>query len=319
MLNEKILINQCEIKNRLVLPPMATGKADDGNAGEAIISYYTNITQSKKIGLVITEHACISERGRAHDNQMRITAAADLNKLHQLTDAIHSNDSKVFAQISHAGFRAACENPLGASAVPDPFRKNPVIPEEASSEDLQQIISDFASAALRCKKAGYDGVEIHSAHGYLLNQFYSPLSNKRTDAYGQNRILLHLQVIQAVRAAVGPDYPVIIRLGACDYAENGSSIEDAVQACIAFEKAGIDAIDVTGGLRGYTRPDKTDCCYFEDASSAIKNAVSVPVIAAGGIRTKDDCERLLSQGACDLAGIARPLLKDPFYPDQIID
>ena len=178
---------------------------------------------------------------------------------------------------------------------------------------IGSMCAAFAGAALRAKKAGYDGVEIHAAHGYLLCQFYSPLSNKRQDKFSgsslETRVRLHLEVIKAVRQAVGEDYPVAIRMGGCDYMEGGSSIADCVEACKLFEKAGVDIIDLSGGHCGF-QPAGRDGVLFEDMAKAVKAAVSVPVILTGGIVDGAEAERLLEENACDMVGIGRALLKD---------
>lgn len=183
-----------------------------------------------------------------------------------------------------------------------------------SIENIKEIVSQYADAALRVRKAGFDGVELHCAHGYLLNQFYSPLVNKREDEYGgslENRMRIVLESIKAVREKVGPDFPIALRLGACDYGFNGTTIEDSVFAAKEFEKAGIDLLDITGGLNGYVRKDVTYPGYFKDASSAIRNVVNIPVILTGGITDVKDAEVLLEEGAADLIGVGRALFADP--------
>ena len=177
----------------------------------------------------------------------------------------------------------------------------------------------FAAAAVRAKAAGYDGVEIHSAHGYFLNQFYSPLTNHRTDTYGgspENRIRLHLEVIAAVRQAVGPDYPIALRLGGCDYMDGGSTVADAVAACKAFTEAGVDLLDLSGGMCSYTVPGRACPGWFRDQSEAVKAAVSVPVILTGGITPAQEAENLLREGAADLIGVGRAILRDHRWAEK---
>jgi 2,4-dienoyl-CoA reductase-like NADH-dependent reductase (Old Yellow Enzyme family) len=180
-------------------------------------------------------------------------------------------------------------------------------------DEIAVIPALFAAAARRAKAAGFDGVEVHSAHGYLLNQFFSPLTNRRTDAYGGDvygRIKLHLEVIAAVRDSVGAEYPVLLRLGAADYLEGGSRVEDSVIAAVAFEKAGVDMIDVTGGLSGYVRPGHSEAGYFAELSEPIRNAVTMPVILTGGVTEPEQAEELLAAGVADLIGVGRAILKD---------
>ena len=147
------------------------------------------------------------------------------------------------------------------------------------------MVRDFVSAALRAKTAGFDGVEIHSAHRYLLNQFYSPLTNKRTDEYSGNtlegRLRLHLEIIQAIAEAVGKDYPLAIRLGACDYMDGGTTLEDSIRDAKYLEAAGIDLLDISGGLCGTARPGHPEPGYFSELSQGIKENVSIPVMVTG--------------------------------------
>ena len=160
-----------------------------------------------------------------------------------------------------------------------------------TQQEIDQVVADFASAARRAKEAGFDGVEIHSAHGYLLSQFYSPITNKRTDDYSgtsiAGRTRLHCRVIEAVRSEVGPDYLLALRLGACDYEEGGATREDAVAACKIFEEAGVDLLDISGGLCGYRGDGSKAEGYFGEDSAAIRAAVTVPVIVTGGVRTPE--------------------------------
>jgi NADPH2 dehydrogenase len=190
-----------------------------------------------------------------------------------------------------------------------------------SKAQIQKIIADFADAAVRTQKAGFDAVEIHSAHGYLLNQFYSPLTNIRTDEYGgsvHNRIRLHLEVIAAVRAAVGDDFPLLLRLGGCDYQPGGSTIADSVAAAREFAQAGIDILDISGGFCGFNNPLFTTAGYFSDMTLPIKQAVQLPVILTGGITTGRQAEDLLACGAADLIGVGRALLKDSNWAAEAI-
>lgn len=175
----------------------------------------------------------------------------------------------------------------------------------------------------KAKQAGFDGVEIHSAHAYLLNQFYSPLTNHRQDGYGgsfENRIRLHMEVIESVRETVGEDFLVSLRLGGCDYMDGGSSIEDSVRAAQAFERAGIDMISITGGMCRYTRPEHGEPGYFRDVAEAVKKEVTIPVLLTGGVKTAADAEQLLEENAADLIGVGREILKNSHWAkEQIFD
>ncbi len=212
LLSEPLSAGNLKLSNRLVMPPMATAKSeDDGKASRKIIEYYDEKSKGGHIGLVIIEHSYISKEGKASSNQLSIADDSVIENLKKLSDVIHKNGSKAIMQINHAGSATSDKitglSPVGPSAVSHPRNPN-VVPKELAIEGINGIISSFASAAKRVKEAGFDGVEIHSAHGYLLNQFFSPISNKRSDEYGGNvlnRIKIHLQVIDAVKKAVGED------------------------------------------------------------------------------------------------------------------
>ena len=307
-------IKDLVLNNRLVMPPMATSKSDDGKVSGELLEYYGQRAKGGYIGLIITEHCFIAEEGKASLNQVSVSKDDDIEGLSRLAETIRKDGTKAFVQINHAGLAGMNDTVYGPSKVNHPNGKN--IDKQIvvlDKEDIKDLIEKYADAALRVKKAGFDGVEIHCAHGYLLNQFYSPLTNRREDEYGgtiENRIRIVLEVIRAVREKVGPDFPVALRLGACDYGLDGTTIKDSVFAAREFEKAGIDLIDITGGFNGYVRKDVTCPGYFRDASSAIKEAVEIPVILTGGITDIKDVEQLLEENAADLIGVGRALFKD---------
>lgn len=316
ILHTPLNIKTLELKNRLVMPPMASANTSDGSVTQELCDYYNARTAGGCLGLVITEHSYISPEGKASANQVSISRDEDVEGLRRLVRVIHANATPVIAQISHAGGAAKPDvtgcRVLAPSAVALPRKE--LIPEEMTRQDIQKLVQDFAAAALRAKQAGYDGVEIHSAHGYLLDQFYSPLTNHRTDEYGgesvQSRLQLHLEIIEAVRNAVGDDYVVALRLGACDYMEGGATLEDGVEAARILEDAGIDLLDISGGFCGYLRPGVTGEGYFGELTAAIKKAVRIPVILTGGVVSAAGAEKLLQEDAADLIGVGRPIFRD---------
>ena len=327
IISQPITVNHLKIKNRLVMPPMATAKsAPEGSVSPELCEYYKERALHSHIGMIITEHSYINIQGKAGRHQLSMASDDVLKDMRTLTDTIHETDVKIMAQINHAGSRAetevtGCES-VGPSALIHPNSgKNPLsIPHELTKEEIKGIVSDFAQAARRAKEAGFDGVEIHSAHGYLLNQFYSPLTNKRQDEYSvdimENRTRFHVEVIRAVRKIVGDSYPVAIRLGGCDYREGGSTIEDCVKACQIFEKEGVDFLDITGGLFGYIRPGHTEPGYFKEMSKAVKEAVTIPVLLTGGVKTIGAATELLEEGSGDLIGVGRAIFKDARWADK---
>ncbi len=323
ILNTPIQIKNLTLKNRLVMPPMATSKAKDGLVTQDHIDYYKEKSAGGYLGLIIVEHSYISKEGMASLQQLSISKPEDIEGYKKLVNTIHENNTPVFAQINHAGSRSCHEERLSSSEIRHPRNKEgEALPKEMTKEDIQKVIDDFVKAAMLAKDAGFDGVEIHSAHGYLLNQFYSPLTNKRTDEYGgslEGRIKLHLEVIEAVRKAVGKDYPIALRLGAVDDLEGGSQVDDAIVACQAFEKAGVDVLDISGGMNGYIRPHIKDEGYYCDVTTEIKKYVSIPVILTGGIKTAKTSERLLEEGCSDLVGVGRSLMQDSLWAKKCIE
>lgn len=266
---------------------------------------------------MIMEHAYVSRQGQAKPTQLSVAEDRLVGGLQQLAGVIHKNGSKAVMQINHAGSVAEKTvtnmEPVGPSAVSNPSANQELLPTALDENGIQKIVTDFAEAAARVKAAGFDGVEIHSAHGYLLSQFLSPLTNRRADQYGGdilNRIRIHLEMIKEVRQTVGDDFPILLRLGAVDHMAGGLTIEDGVIAARAFEKAGIDLLDISGGMCRYTVPGKSGPGYFSDASKAIKDSVSIPVIVTGGITRAGEAEEILREQRADLVGVGRATLKD---------
>jgi NADPH2 dehydrogenase len=318
-------IGKLECSNRLVMPPMATAKATaNGQVSEELIHYYREKTEGGYISLVIVEHAFITKEGKASNHQISIADDSDIGGLAALAESIKQNGSKAVMQVNHAGSAAdetvTGSSPVGPSVVVHPWKGS--TPIELTSEQITGIVKAFGEAARRAKEAGFDGVEIHSAHGYLLNQFLSPLTNKRTDTYGgdlNNRIRIHLEVIEAVRGAVGSDFPVFLRLGASDYKEGGTTVGDSKIAAAAFEQAGVDLIDISGGFCGYTLNGVSEQGYFSDLSEAVKKVVTIPVLLTGGITESSAAENLLSVGKADLIGVGRAILNDSGWAQNAIE
>lgn len=322
---EELKTKKLTLNNRLVFPPMATEKSrGDGRLGQGILDYYDEKSKGGYISLIIIEHSFVNKQGKASKSQLSVADDRNNEGLKELANIIHKNGSKAVMQINHAGSATTSEvtgqEIVGPSVVMHPRGKE--MPRELTKENIKEIVKNFKDAAKRVKDAGFDAVEIHSAHGYLLNQFYSPITNKRTDEYGGdilNRIRIHLQVIKAVREVVGEDFPVFIRLGACDYMEGGNTLEDAKIAAAEFEKAGIDILDISGGVRGYIIPGVTGQGYFSDVTKGIKEVVKVPVILTGGVTETQAAEKLLSENKADLIGVGRAIYKDSTWAKNAIE
>ena len=317
MIEQTIQVGNLQLRGRIVMPPMATEQADGGLVTPGMGTYYAARAKNPEIGLIITEHSYIEMRGKASRGQVSIAENEAIEGLSTITKAIHAaaEGVKVFAQINHAGGYTSRDitgtEPVSASA--GILKQEPA--RALTKDEILQIEELFAQAARRAQLAGYDGVEIHSAHSYLLNQFYSPLTNHRTDEYGsqtmENRLRMHLETIQKVREKVGENFPIAVRLGGCDYTPGGSTIEDSVEASLMLQKAGVDLLDLSGGMCRYILEGVSEPGWFGQMTRQIKQQVSVPVLLTGGIKTRAEAETLLEQGAADLIGIGRALLKEP--------
>lgn len=313
---EPITIGNLKVSNRLVMPPMASGKTTkEGRVTDEICDYYGKRAEGGYIGLIIVEHAFVSLEGKAHEGQMSIAEDGDICGLQRLASVIHKDGTKAFLQMSHAG-SAASPSVTGREAVSaSAVRSSSAnMSREMTQEDIEKVILDFTAAAARAKKAGFDGVEIHSAHGYLLNQFYSPLTNRRMDFYSgkdlEGRIRLHLQIVKSIRQVVGKEFPIAVRLGACDYMDGGTTLQDSVLAAQLLENGGIDLLDISGGLCGPYRLGVKEPGYFSELSEQVKKYVSIPVLVTGEVTEVSDAERMLTEEKADMIGVGRAIRKN---------
>lgn len=322
-LRSELNVKNLHLRNRLVLPPMASETSEgDGLVTERLLRYYAEKAAGGCLGLVITEHCYIMPEGKASPGQISVASDETVSGLRQLTDTLHGCGVPCVCQINHAGGRAKQSVTGLPSAAPSAVWADGTrfADRELTKADIQTVVAAFAAAAKRAMDAGYDGVEIHSAHSYLLNQFYSPLSNRRGDAYGgtlANRLRIHFEVLEAVRAAVGADTPVFLRLGSIDDRPGGSELADAVEASRLLAEAGTDVLDISGGFCGFVlRGREQEQGYFSFVSEAIREAVAVPVILTGGITSPLAADRLLREGKADLIGVGRAVLMDSRWPEK---
>lgn len=310
------------LKNRIVMPPMANNMAtEQGEITPKLVEHYLARAKAE-VGLLIVEHAYVVPMGRVNKNQLGMHDDRVIPGLRELVDAVHAAGARIGSQITHAG-GAATSEVLGAipeapAAVRHP--RGTEVPRELGVKELAVLAKAFATAARRVKAAGFDMVEIHGAHGYLLNQFYSPLTNRRKDAYGgdrEKRLRFPLEVVEAVRREVGPDFPVFYRLGADDLMPGGLTAEDAKFAAPRLVEAGVDLLDVSGGLGG-SRPEGAKPGYFVPLAIAVKSVVQGPVLVTGGIREPEFADQIIRDGKADLVGIGRALLADPEWARKAV-
>lgn len=311
---DTIRINQLNLKNRIVLPPLASKKAAaGGEVTEALLDYYRGRGAN---GLIIVEHSYIEKRGKAGDNQLALDGEDKLSGLRTLADLIKKEGSAAGIQLAHAGAKAIADQPYSPSGVYPPgieHKGNLVEMEQAQIDDL---VEKYAAAASLAKKAGFDLIEIHAAHGYLLNQFISPLTNHRDDKYGsslKNRFRIIKEIITAIRSEVGKEMPLALRLGADDLHAEGLTPE---QAARGFEPLAemIDLLDLSGGLQGYDVLDKGQegfTIYLADVFKTYITQKKLPsVLIAGGIKNVDKADELIKSQRIELVGVGRAQLKN---------
>lgn len=324
MLLDKFSIGKLELKSRLVFPPIGTHSAcDDGAVSQKTLEHYKRICSGSHIGLAVVEHCYVDISGKAYPNQLSIADDSAVPGLSELAECMKSDGTKAFLQLNHCGSLSSSDvtgtQPMSASNLTAP--KSTEVPRSMTADDIHRISEAFSSAALRAKSAGFDGVEIHAAHSYLLNQFFSPLTNRRSDEYGGsvvNRLRFLSEVLTDVRASVGDGYPISVRLGACDFMAGGISIDDGVFAAGSLEALGADLLSITGGLCQFTVPELMGKrAYFEELSRSIKQAVAIPVVLTGGISDRKVADDLLCSGAADLIGVGRSIFKDPSWAKRL--
>lgn len=310
------------LKNRIVMPPMANNMAtEEGEITPRLVEHYLARAKAE-VGLLIVEHAYVVPMGRANKNQLGVHDDRVIQGLRELVDAVHAAGARIGSQITHAGGATTSEVLGVIPEAPSPVQhpRGTEAPRELGIKELAALAGAFAAAARRVRAAGFDMVEIHGAHGYLLNQFYSPLTNKRKDDYGgdrEKRLRFPLEVAEAVRREVGPDFPVFYRLGADDLMPGGLTAEDARFAAPRLVEAGVDLLDVSGGLGG-SRPEGAKPGYFVPLAVAAKSVVQAPVLVTGGIREPEFADQIIRDGKADLVGIGRALLADPEWARKAI-
>lgn len=304
------------LKNRIVMPPMHTGFATTkGAVTENLIKHY--LQRSKALGLLIVEHSYVVIDGKLSEKQLGIYNDSLIPGLEKLVKNVHETGTPLVIQINHAGSRGD----MGISGVqpvaPSPSENS----RELQVEEIEALVDAFALAAERAMKAGFDGVEVHGSHGFLLNQFYSPLFNRRRDKYGgslENRMRFPLEVIEKVKKKVGEGL-LLYRLGSVDMDPKGIQIEDSKKFAMKLEEAGVDIIDVSGGLCG-SRPAELQGRqgYFVPQAQQIKKVVNMPVIGVGGITEPEYADKLIQERKVDLVAVGRTLLKDPDWAIKAI-
>ena len=300
---ESSKIGNLTLPNRFIRSATWTGMADDnGKCTSRLIELMSRLAKGG-VGLIITGHTYVHQNGRHSPWQLGIDQDELIPSLQNMTEAVHEAGGRIAVQLGYGGAY------LSKSRV-----------RSMSKSDIQELIRAYAQAATRAKEAGFDAVQIFAAHGFFLSQLLCPRYNDRTDIYGgniQNRARVLLEVLDAIRNAVGSSYPVLVKLNSHDFVENGLSLDDALKVGLMLEKGGIDAIEISGGLLNNPKALRDDIkseedeAYFQDEARAFKKKIKVPLILVGGIRSYNVARQLIEQGVADYISMCRPFICEP--------
>jgi len=322
---EQTTIKTLSLANRFVRSATWEGMAEtDGSCSQKLVDLMVKLAQGG-VGLIITGHAYVSREGQAGPWQMGIHSDGMLPGLSRMTDAVHREGGKIVVQLSHAGCYALSQitqmDAVGPSA---PAPEGTPNCRELSREEIGRLCDAFGTAASRAKSTGFDGVQIHAAHGYLLSEFLSPFFNRRTDAYGgcpENRARIVREVLQSIRSAVGTDYPVFVKLNSEDFVDGGMSVDEMLSVAALLETGGIDAVEMSGGtiyasgdyssIRAGDPAAPEQEVYYRNAASRFKEKIGVPLMLVGGIRSFEVAEDLIDAGGADYISLCRPLIREP--------
>lgn len=315
-----VTIGSLELKNRVVRSATWDGAADDeGAVTDYSLELYRELARGG-IGLIVSGHAFVSSHGQATPAQYGIHTDDMIPGLRELTETVHREGSKIAAQITHCGINSLHLRRQSLSVHVVSHKDGVKGPQhEMTDGDVEELVNDFAAAAGRAVEAGFDAVQLHGAHGYLMSQFLSPLFNSRNDKWGgspEKRRRFHLEVIERVRRTVGKDYPLFIKFGIQDDEEGGLSLDEGLETARAMVDKGIDAIEVSAGVgagRAVPRQAAGDpeVTPYRGRAAALKKAVTVPVILVAGIRHLETAEDILGSGGADLISMCRPFIRQP--------
>jgi 2,4-dienoyl-CoA reductase-like NADH-dependent reductase (Old Yellow Enzyme family) len=321
---DPLKIGTLELRNRIVMPPMATNYADkQGKVTDKLIKHYTDKT--KDLGLLIVEHSFVTQRGRTSLTQLGANSDVLIPGLKRVADAVHRNETPLTLQINHGGGSASSEitgsQPVSPSPIMHP-RRGKVIPHQLTLYEIEEIINNFRDAANRAATAGFDAVEVHGAHGFLLSQFLSPLTNRRHDEYGgniENRVRLPCRIIEEIKRELGSNFPILYRIGVDDLLPGGITTKEGVEAAKMIAKKGINIMDVSGGIGGIGGSGLKGPGYFVPYAAAVKKVVDIPVIGVGGIQTAEEADEIIRSGKVDLVAVGRAILKDSEWASKAVE
>ncbi|MBV8251501.1 MAG: NADH:flavin oxidoreductase/NADH oxidase [Chitinophaga sp.] len=318
------------LKNRIAVSPMCEYSSEDGFAND----WHLVHLGSRAVGgaaLVLTEAAAVSPEARISPQDLGIWKEEHIPMLQRITQFIKSQGAVPGMQLAHAGRKASTSRPWeGNKAIPHdqggwtpvapsaiPFNEVYPMPEALTDEGIRKVIHDFATAADRAIRAGFEVIELHGAHGYLIHSFLSPISNHRTDNYGgsfENRIRLILEIVIAVRAVIPQQYPLLVRMSATDWVPGGWTPEESVKLAAVLKEEGVDLIDTSSGGLSKDQKIPVGPLYQVPFAEQIKKETGIATGAVGLITTSSEANGIIADGRADLVLMARELLRDPYFP-----
>ena len=325
MLFKEATIGPLCVKNRLIRSATAEMMANDaGRPLPSLALLYRTLARGG-VGLIVTGHLFVHPSGKAHRAMTGIDSDDGIADLKYLTKAVHEEEGAIAAQINHAGRHAATGDPMAPSALPRDGRRSAA--RAIDTGEIETIVSWYAAAARRARDAGFDAVQIHAAHGYLVSQFLSPLTNRRIDEWGgspSNRSRFLLDVVSAVRTVVGPEYPILVKLGMCDEADGGLTLEEGVEVVRRLQDR-VELVELSGGVASASAfniatgvtPGENEA-YFRPWAQAVKAAsVDVSIALVGGLRSRAVMDDVLDSGDAQFVSLCRPLICEPHLPERM--
>jgi 2,4-dienoyl-CoA reductase-like NADH-dependent reductase (Old Yellow Enzyme family) len=320
---ESTEINGMKLRNRFVRSATHEAMAElDGTVKDQLLDCMAELVRGE-VGLVITGHAHVTREGQAGARQMGVYSDAMIGGLKQVSSVVHENGGVVAIQLAHAGNRGKGKNEFPALGPSDLFIEGTKIASAMTVEDIRRTEKAYGEAAQRSVNAGFDAVQIHSAHGYLLSQFLSPYYNKRDDGYGgnlENRARFLVEVYEEIRNRVGKAFPVMVKINSEDFLDGGMTVEEMVKVAHMLEDHGMDAIEMSGGTFesgrlipsrvGTSRSAKKEV-YYKKAAAVFKKEIKIPLILVGGFLSFNIAEEAVHSGLADYVALSRPLIREP--------
>jgi len=316
-------IGSLVLPNRLIRSATWEGlAAADGACTDELVRLMSDLAEGG-VGLIISSHAYVRPEGFAVRGQLAVDRDDCIAGLARMAQAVHANGGRIVLQLAHGGVLASTQLTGQPAFVPSHEGGPERTRRRAMSQaDIADTVAAYGHAALRARRAGFDGVQVHAAHGYLLSQFLSPWFNRRTDPYGgpiENRARIILEILASVRRYAGGDYPLLVKLNSEDFLEGGLTREDSLRAALLIAEAGADAIELSGGtlLSGKLSPSRPKIegveqeAYFRDAARLFKAGLRIPLALVGGIRSFEVAEGLVNEGIADFVSMSRPFIREP--------